>query len=127
MRAREAKLLLDASEWSGAYYLVGYAVECGLKACLTQILQPYHMPDREIINDKAFTHDLAKLSQIANLDGVRAKQAQVDRDFGVNWNTVRDWNESSRYTTWTETKAKELYKAVTDANHGVLPWLRQVW
>src|SRR5690242_18924526 len=28
MRVREAKLLLDGGEWSGAYYLVGYAVEC---------------------------------------------------------------------------------------------------
>lgn len=127
MRAREAKLLLDASEWSGAYYLVGYAVECGLKACLTKVLQPYLMPDREIISDKAFTHDLAKLSQMANLDGTRNRQAQADPAFGVNWNTVRDWNESSRYVTWTETKSKDLYAAVTDANHGVLPWLRTVW
>jgi len=33
-REREAKALLAASEWSGAYYLSGYAVECGLKAVL---------------------------------------------------------------------------------------------
>jgi HEPN domain-containing protein len=28
----DAKLLLDAGRWHAAYYLAGYAVECGLKA-----------------------------------------------------------------------------------------------
>ena len=30
----DAKALLDAHRWSAAYYLAGYAVECGLKACV---------------------------------------------------------------------------------------------
>ncbi len=29
-RIRKAKVLFDAGEYSGAYYLAGYAVECGL-------------------------------------------------------------------------------------------------
>jgi hypothetical protein len=29
-RLREAKVLLDAGEWSGSYYLCGYSVECAL-------------------------------------------------------------------------------------------------
>ena len=28
----DAKCLLDDRNWSAAYYLAGYAVECGLKA-----------------------------------------------------------------------------------------------
>lgn len=31
LRLREAKLLLVAKEWDGAYYLAGYAVEFALK------------------------------------------------------------------------------------------------
>ncbi|OYV86886.1 MAG: DNA-binding protein, partial [Planctomycetia bacterium 21-64-5] len=31
LRMKEAKLLLDQSDWDGAYYLVGYAVEGALK------------------------------------------------------------------------------------------------
>lgn len=125
MRVREAKLLLDGSEWSGAYYFIGYAVECGLKACLTKDLQAYQMPDREF--SKAFIHDVAKLAQIAQLDGRRALNAQTDHDFALNCNVVTSWNEESRYTVWTETQAKELYEAVTNANHGVLPWLKTFW
>ncbi len=30
----DAKALLAARRWGGAYYLAGYAVECGLKACI---------------------------------------------------------------------------------------------
>ena len=126
MRVREAKLLLDASEWSGAYYLVGYAVECALKACLTKELQAYQMPDKEIFA-KGFIHDITGLTQIANLTGARDLNAQADHVFGVNWNVVVNWNESSRYAIWTETQAKELYEAVTNPDHGVLPWLRNLW
>lgn len=32
VRIAEAKVLLDAGMWDGAYYLAGYAVECALKA-----------------------------------------------------------------------------------------------
>jgi len=35
-RLDEAQALLIASRWSGAYYLVGYAVECAFKACIAK-------------------------------------------------------------------------------------------
>jgi hypothetical protein len=31
-RLAEARILLDAGEFSGAYYLAGYAIECAIKA-----------------------------------------------------------------------------------------------
>jgi hypothetical protein len=33
-RVLDAEAPLKESRWSGAYYLAGYAVECGLKACV---------------------------------------------------------------------------------------------
>ncbi|MSU78452.1 MAG: HEPN domain-containing protein [Gemmataceae bacterium] len=36
-RVRDADSLLKAGQWSGAYYLAGYAVECGLKACIAKL------------------------------------------------------------------------------------------
>ena len=126
MRVREAKLLLDGSEWSGAYYLVGYAVEFALKACFTKDLQAYQMPDKEIFS-KGFTHDIADLAKAAQLTGARDLNAKADPVFGRYWNVVTNWNESSRYAIWTETQAKELYEAITNADHGVLPWLRNLW
>jgi hypothetical protein len=119
-------LLLDGQEWSGAYYLVGYAAECGLKACLTKDLQPHRMPDKDVLS-KGYTHDLDNLLRQANLEGARNLTAQADRYFAVNWQVVVSWNEGSRYAEWTETQANELYEAVTNADHGVLPWLKQHW
>jgi hypothetical protein len=119
-------LLLDGSEWSGAYYIVGYAVECGLKACFTKSLFAYHMPDKKEISD-AHTHNLASLAQLAEVDGARNLLAQTDSDFALNWKVVSAWKETGRYEIWSEIQAKELYEAVTNVNHGVLPWLRTVW
>jgi hypothetical protein len=126
MRAREARLLLRGSEWSGAYYLVGYAVECGLKACLAKGFRRYQMPDKETVN-KAYTHDLDALAKQAELYGLIIRAGQLDGDLDVNWQLVKTWKETSRYETWTETQAREMYRAVTNRNHGVLPWVRQHW
>jgi HEPN domain-containing protein len=46
-RIRDAKALLTAGRWSGAYYLAGYAVECGLKACIiVQLMKTDQFPER---------------------------------------------------------------------------------
>lgn len=44
LRAAEARLLLDNGYWSGAYYLAGYAVECGLKACIARRVREFDFP-----------------------------------------------------------------------------------
>ena len=55
-RLREAKALLSVRCWSGAYYLAGYAVECGLKACIIKYLMTTdQFPERRLyhaITDK---------------------------------------------------------------------------
>jgi HEPN domain-containing protein len=44
-RIREAKILFDAGEYSGAYYLAGYSVECALKACFASGVKRFDFPD----------------------------------------------------------------------------------
>lgn len=126
MRVREAALLLRGSEWSGAYYLVGYAVECALKACLAREFRSWRMPDKNVLS-QAYTHDLQNLARQCQLNQLIAAQGRADRDFDVNWALVKDWNEESRYLIWTETNARDLFRAVNDRNHGVLPWVKRQW
>ena len=45
-RIREAKALFAAGEYSGAYYLAGYAVECALKACFAKNVKQYDFPEK---------------------------------------------------------------------------------
>jgi HEPN domain-containing protein len=45
LRIQEAKLLLINSSYSGAYYLAGYSVECGLKACIERQMRQSNIPE----------------------------------------------------------------------------------
>jgi hypothetical protein len=46
-RCNEATALLAAQQFEGVYYLIGYAVECALKACICRRHLPDHFPPRE--------------------------------------------------------------------------------
>jgi len=66
LRAKEARVLLDNDCYDGAYYLIGYAVECALKACIAKRTQRYDFPDKRTVNE-SFTHNLEKLVQVIGL------------------------------------------------------------
>lgn len=57
VRLKEATALLEMGLSDGAYYLAGYAVECGLKACIAKETQRGEFPDRRRVND-SHTHNL---------------------------------------------------------------------
>jgi hypothetical protein len=69
--------------------------------------------------------------KLLNISGVKRElefRAKSQQQFDVNWHTVRDWTEKSRYDhSISETKARILYDAVSDPNSGVLPWLKTQW
>lgn len=125
-RLREAEVLLAAREWSGAYYLTGYAIECGLKACLVRQFQGSTMPDKKVVID-AYTHDLVKLVGFAGLKIQLEDDMKADASLAVNWATAKDWNETARYRTTGQSEAEDIYAAVTDRRHGVMKWVRKHW
>lgn len=125
-RISDAKVLLDARHWSAAYYLAGYAVECALKACIAKLMKSEEFPDKKFA-EKCWTHNLAQLLDLAGLKAAFDAALRVDSDLQENWNTVKDWNEESRYARTAKKKAENLYAAVTDKKHGVLSWLKRRW
>ncbi len=122
-RVRDAAALLGASQWSGAYYLSGYAIECGLKASIAKYTDQYDFPDRAFAQS-CYTHDLKVLIIIADLKKQLEADARIKPALGVNWAIVKDWDEKSRYRRWTELQARQLFAAVDDQNDGVMSWLR---
>ncbi|OIP70032.1 MAG: DNA-binding protein [Oscillatoriales cyanobacterium CG2_30_40_61] len=124
-RLQEAKVLLDNHQYSGAYYLSGYVIECSLKACIAKKTQQYDFPDKNTVMD-SYTHNLEKLVKVAGLDR-ELKSLLNDRVFSSRWSEVRDWSEESRYKKNNQQKAHDIYLAITDPNHGVLQWLQQHW
>ncbi|MGH2583348.1 MAG: HEPN domain-containing protein [Dehalococcoidia bacterium] len=126
MRLREAAVLLRARQYSGAYYLCGYAVECALKACIAKRTRRYEFPDKPTA-DRAWTHDPERLLRAAGLEDLLKEAMIADEDLEWSWTIVKDWNEASRYERHTAQRAQNLYRAVSDNRAGVLPWLQQHW
>jgi HEPN domain-containing protein len=125
-RLDEARLLHQAGMWSGAYYLSGYSIECALKACVLKSIRPFHMPDKAMVNN-IHTHDLQQLMNSAKLEDKRKSFAARKPEFAVNWAIVKDWNETSRYESWSQQEADDLLQAITQCGSGVLEWIKRHW
>jgi HEPN domain-containing protein len=127
LRITEAKVLLDNGFYAGAYYLAGYAVECALKACIARLTQQDDFPDRRTVN-RSYSHNLTELVDVAQLKTELDRDRQASLAFDIYWNAVKIWSEEARYDiSMTETKANELYIAITDPMDGVLIWLKKYW
>jgi HEPN domain-containing protein len=126
-RLVEAKVLLDQKQWDGAYYLAGYAVELGLKACIIKtLLATDAFPDREF-SKNCYTHAIETLVRLAKLSDVRKSAMDADPDLLTNWAMAKDWSEEKRYHRIDKTEAESLYAAIADSLHGVLPWIKTQW
>lgn len=126
LRLRDAEVLLSERRYDGAYYLAGYAVECGLKACIAKQTRRGDFPDKTRAQ-KVFTHDLDDLLALAGLRPQLDIDGRTDPDLELNWAIAKDWDEQRRYTRSTKTEANDILDAISDPAHGVMPWIRKRW
>lgn len=127
LRLKEAKLLLEAGCWEGAYYLGGYAAECALKACIAKQTKRHDFPPDQKRVNRIYTHDLGVLLNAAELGKELAKSTQADAELNASWGIVKEWSESSRYASRTAHEAEQLLDALADRKHGVIPWFKRRW
>src|ERR1051325_972155 len=121
-RLLEARALLAAKRWSGAYYLAGYAVECGLKACVVVRLKGSEdFPERKF-SEQCWTHNLEQLVTVAGLKAQLNADIASDAELLDNWDVVKGWNEARRYEFIPRDRAENLYEAIADKKHGMLRW-----
>ena len=124
IRVKEAKVLLDNQCFDGAYYMLGYAVECALKSCISKQFKEHDFPDLQIVRD-SYTHSLQKLLVVAGLTKQLNDDGQAESQLLSNWAIVTRWSEQFRYQHHiTQATAKALYDAVTEKQTGVLSWLK---
>jgi hypothetical protein len=127
VRLAEAKALLDLGMWDGAFYLAGYAVEVALKACIIEkMMATDAFPDKQF-SAACYSHKLDDLLKLAGLLPAQFAMEAADQLFSDYWAVARDWSEQSRYHRITEAEARGLYTSISDAQHGVLPWIRTHW
>jgi HEPN domain-containing protein len=125
-RLEDAQVLLAGHRYGAAYYMVGYAVECGLKACIAKLTRAEDFYDKNLAR-KIFQHNLAELANYVRLSAVIEQSGRIGLVFERNWAQVSLWSEESRYETRTQTEAEEMIKAVQDPDHGVMQCIRQYW
>jgi HEPN domain-containing protein len=126
-RLLDAKALLQAKRWTGAYYLAGYAVECGLKSCIIAFLMKTDQFPERRFSEQCWTHDLERLLGLAGLEAVLDTDMAANSSLQDSWEVVKAWSESKRYDRIVRAKALELYDAIAQKKHGVLPWIKNHW
>lgn len=125
-KSEDAVLLLDHGRFANAYYLAGYAVEIGLKACIALQFRAEHFPDRRLVNI-VHTHQVNELVFHAGLRDVLDERSDKDEKFQFNWAQVCDWSPDSRYSTVDALTAQVMVQAVSDPQAGILKWISEYW
>ncbi len=130
-RLEDARILLENERYSAARYLAGYAVECGLKACIALQTLQHEFPDRKRVN-KSYSHDLEQLIGLTQIpwdeNAKDFKDFEADTSLMRNWSLIStEWSEGTRYENASDIEAKDLLRAIDDPEHGVLQWLQKYW
>jgi hypothetical protein len=128
-RLKSAKILLDGKDWDMAGYLMGYVLECALKAAVCRNLKLNNYPDNIVTDDQArsffSTHRIDRLLIISGMSDIfmvtttHPKILQNWSDFTFNYPS--NWTEQ-RYRTgyWDEQKVKNCYTNLTEKPYGIL-------
>jgi AbiV family abortive infection protein len=122
----DAILLLKNGRYSNAYYLAGYAVEIGLKACIAAQISAETIPDKGFIKN-ILNHQFRILVGLAGLAGALKDEESKDQAFATNWALAAQWEPDTRYQAIDPMSAQLLVQAVADANSGVLRWIKAHW
>lgn len=125
-RLREAKALRKAGQYSGAYYLAGYSIECALKACIAKSIQRHDFPEKDK-TAKSYSHNLRDLLGLAQLDSALKAEMTTNSRLAGNWSFLLNWSERSRYEIRTRSEADDILNAISKRTDGVLPWITQHW
>lgn len=122
----DAVLLLNNGRFANAYYLVGYAVELGLKACIAAQVSANTIPHKAFIKG-ILNHQFAGLVGLAGLAEALKDQQDADADFASNWAIASEWEPDARYEATDASSAQLLVKAIADPKSGVLQWIKAHW
>ncbi len=125
-KLNDAVLLLANGRFSNAYYLAGYAVELGLKACIAGSFSEEVFPDKNYVN-AIYTHELRTLVSLAGLSEELKLMEDTDQVFSANWALVAQWTEASRYETHEPVEAQAMIQALVMPRSGVFEWIQRFW
>lgn len=121
-----AQILFRANNWSNSYYLAGYAIEMALKSIISRKFASDTIPDKNFVNS-IYTHKVRDLLGLTGLKTQFELAMKADSLLGSNWAICSEWTPECRYQDKSDAEALDLLNAITDAKHGVLPWIKVHW
>jgi hypothetical protein len=124
-KVKDARLLYDHKRYSNSYYLYGYAIEIGLKACIARQVSAQTIPDKAILSG-FLDHQIGRLVGLAGLADA-LKNAKQTLAFDSRWSVVAEWSVDARYDMIDSVTATAMADAVEHGRHGVLVWLQLHW
>lgn len=122
----DANILLTNGRYSNAYYLAGYAVEIGLKACIAAQISAETIPDKAFIKN-IINHQFRTLVGLAGLAGSLKELEDRDQTFATNWALASQWEPDVRYEAVDPMSAQLLIEAIANPNSGILQWIKTHW
>ncbi|MEP6819489.1 MAG: HEPN domain-containing protein [bacterium] len=132
LRLKEAEVLLSQGCFDGAYYLLGYVVECALKACIAKQTREHDFPPKPKAVSAVYQHKSKDLLKAVALEGKQAEERLAEARlanavFDDNWKIVEVWSEDSRYEQGRSEKEVQDFLSAIAGDEGVLPWLKRYW
>lgn len=144
LRLAEARILLDAGKYDGAFYLAGYSVELMLKAKICEHLRIDNLFDKQGCNLLGIselrkvveTHNINLLLLFSGLEqkfriakATNVKLQEAYNFFTASTGEKTDWNEQVRYlpiNSKTEHDVREFIGLLEDHDkEGLLKWIEQ--
>jgi hypothetical protein len=122
----DAILLFQNRRASNAYYLAGYAIELGLKACIASQVTAETIPDKAFLKN-VLNHNFMTLVGLAGLATQLKEASDKDPVFGARWGIVSQWSPDDRYESKEPTSVQVFLTAISDPNSGVFQWIKQYW
>jgi hypothetical protein len=124
-KVEDARVLFDNQRYSNSYYLYGYGIELGLKACIARQMIAETVPDKAILRG-FLDHEIGKLVGLAGLSEL-LKTERDSPEFDTRWSIVSEWSVESRYDMIDPVTAAAMRDAIENPQYGVMRWLRQFW
>jgi hypothetical protein len=131
-KLKAAKRLIEAKEWAFAAYVMGYALECALKAAACRTLHLDTYPPIKIDANRAAegfkSHEIEQLLIISGLRTLFQLDAQSPEIYD-NWSTFTalysgNWTEmrykSDTSSQFDETTVRRLYSSLYDNNGSII-------
>lgn len=132
-RLKSVNTLIKAKDWHGAAYMMGYVLECALKASTCKTLHLISYPDNvkyPNISSYFMTHKFEQLLVVSGLENIFSYRGPVNA--WKNWSDFTleypgDW-PSMRYDIkkiWDENKVKKLLLNLTEPKYGILSIIKE--